>query len=245
MRSQSRYLSLVLGIMLLIMQPVLAQDTEKLKPRVITELGRYYDNTPFKIIVDQPGTVTITGTVPSYWDKLNVYAIVSRVPGVRKISNQLVVKTDLLADEVIKANIVRALDLNNIIIEPEKIQVAVDQGLVILRGTVSFRREAEGAEDIAGWQSGVKSVDNQLIVLPPKQALSDENLQGILRETIDRFFPSEKNSVQVQVNQGQVTLTGTTASLWARHEIEREARRIQGVQKIDNKIEVSHTGTAL
>jgi hyperosmotically inducible periplasmic protein len=237
MRTQSRYLPLILGTLMLIVQPLLAQDATKLKSRVITELGRYYD-TPFKIMVDKPGVVTITGTVQSYWDKLNVFTIVSRVPDVREISNLLAVNTDLVADDVIKANIANALQLNNVILEPEKIQVVVDHGLVILRGTVSFRREAEGAEDIAAWQSGVKSVENQMTVLPPKQAISDENLLAILQETIDRFFPFEKSTVKVQVNQGQVTLTGNTTSLWARQQIEKEVRRVQGVREVDNKITV-------
>ncbi len=238
MRTKFSYLSLVLGILMLSVQLVLAQDAAKLKSRVIAELGRYYD-TPLKITVKDPEIVTITGTVQSYWDKLNVFAIVSRVPGVREISNQLEVNTDMVADDVIKANIVNALQLNNVILEPEKIQVIVDRGLVILRGTVSFRREAEGAEDIAAWQSGVKSVANQITVLPPKQAISDENLLTISRETIERFFPFEKNTVQVKVNQGQVTLNGTVTSLWARQQIEREIRRIQGVREVDNKIEVA------
>lgn len=240
MRTKFSYLSLVLGILMLSVQLVLAQDAAKLKSRVIAELGRYYD-TPLKITVKDPEIVTITGTVQSYWDKLNVFAIVSRVPGVREISNQLEVNTDMVADDVIKANIVNALQLNNVILEPEKIQVIVDRGLVILRGTVSFRREAEGAEDIAAWQSGVKSVANQITVLPPKQAISDENLLTISRETIERFFPFEKNTVQVKVNQGQVTLNGTVTSLWARQQIEREIRRIQGVREVDNKIEVART----
>ena len=237
MRTPSRYLPLILGTLMLIVQPLLAQEVTKLKARVITELGRYYD-TPFKVMVDKPGVVTITGAVPSYWDKLNVFSIVSRVPDVKEISNLLEVRTDLVADDVIKANIINALQLNNVILEPEKIQVGVDHGLVILRGAVSFHREAEGAEDIAAWQSGVKSVANQITVLPPKQAISDENLLAILRETIDRFFPFEKNTVQVQVNQGQVTLTGNVMSLWARQEVEKEVRRIQGVREVDNKIAV-------
>ncbi|MCG3119365.1 MAG: hypothetical protein ALAOOOJD_01757 [bacterium] len=239
MRTRSRYLPIILGILMLAVPPLLAQDVAKLKSRVITELERYYD-TPFKITVKDPGRVTIDGTVLSYWDKLNVFAIVSRVVGVREILNLLEVNTDLVADDVIKANITSALQLNNVILEPEKIQVGVDRGLVILRGTVSFRREAEGAEDIAAWQSGVKSVDNQITVLPPKQAMSDENLLAILRETIERFFPFEKNTVQVQIKQGQVTLTGSTANLWARHEVEKEVRRIQGVREVDNKLTVFH-----
>ncbi len=66
---------------------------------------------------------------------------------------------------------------------------------------------------------------------------------SIVRDIIDRFFPLEKKTVQVQLNQGQVTLNGTATSLWARHEIEKEVRRIQGVRQVDNKIEVARAGT--
>lgn len=244
MRAGVRYLALLLGILFLFSQPLFANaDKTDLRTRVLAELERYYV-TPFEITVKEDGMVIIEGTVPSYWDKRNVFAIVSRVPGVRKISNRLVVQTDIVADEMIKSEIENELARSRMILDPSEIKVAVTNGVVLLRGTVHFRREAIVAEDIASWQRGVKGVVNEIQVLPPEKAVSDESLTKMLNNMIDRFFPLEGKQVTVQVKDGKVTLTGTVRTLWARHEIEKEVRRVQGVREVENKLEIARQAMA-
>jgi len=238
MRAGVRFFLLVLGALLFVVQPVLAvQTSTDLKTRVVAELQRYYQ-TPFDITVKEEGFVIIEGKVPSYWDKRNVFAIVSRVPGVRKISNRLLVDTELTADNIIKSEIENELERSRMIADPSNIEVTVSNGVVVLRGTAHFRREAVVAEDIASWQRGVKGVVNEIKVLPPEKAVSDENLTTVLRNMIKRFFPLESDNVHVQVKQGKVVLTGKVKTLWARNEIEKEVRRVQGVREVDNKLEI-------
>jgi osmotically-inducible protein OsmY len=239
MRAGIRTFALALGVLLFIAQPVLSNDLPNdLQDRVMAELARYYV-TPFDITIKDEGFVIIEGKVPSYWDKRNVFAIVSRVPGVRKISNRLLVDTDLVADNIIKSEIENELERSRMIIDPSDIEVSVTNGVVLLRGTVHFRREAVVAEDIASWQRGVKGVVNEITVLPPEEAVSDENLTVALNNMIRRFFPLEGKDMYVKVNNGKVILTGTVRTLWARNEIEKEVRRIQGVREVDNRLEIA------
>ena len=44
--------------------------------------------------------------------------------------------------------------------------------------------------------------------------------------------------MQVQVQNGRVTLTGTVTRLWARYEIEKEVKRVRGVRSVDNRIQI-------
>lgn len=239
MRSLTHSILLAGVALLLGARPLPAQThASQLKALVADELGRYYE-TPFQISVEQPAKVIIKGTVPTYWDKLNVFGIVARVPGVREISNLLEVDTKMLPDDVIKANIKEGLALNRSIEEPDKIKVTVNNGEVVLRGTVNFRREATLAEDLASWQPGVRGVTSEIEVLPLRKALSDQDLTATLSDIIARFFPLEAKSVQVHVQNGQATLTGTVTRLWARYEIEKEAKRVRGVLSVDNRIQVA------
>lgn len=214
-----------------------AANAGDLKSAVNNRLLNYYD-TPFQISVIQPGHVAVKGEVRSYWDKLNVFSIISRVPGVLEISNELAIASDPIPANIIKANIENSLNRTSMLLEPEKIHVAVDNGEVILTGTVSFAREAIAAEDIAAWQQGVMGVANEIQVLPPKVAVSDDNLSGIIHGMLRNDFPLEKDSVTIQVHNGTVTLSGKTTTVWAKNAIAKEVGRIQGVRSVANKIEV-------
>src|SRR5512145_2014661 len=105
-------------------------------------------------------------------------------------------------------------------------EVDGSNGLVILRGTVDSASQAEIIEDVASWHNGVKSVANEIRVLPPREAGSDTNLTGVLRDLIARDFPLERHTVQAQVTNGKAVLSGTVTSFWASKQIEKEVRRI-------------------
>lgn len=223
---------------LLIMQSVSGNEaSSKLYTRIQNELSRYYDQL-FDVSVKDTGVVTIQGTVPSYWDKLNIFSIISKVPGVHKISNQLDVNTGVAADNTIKDNIEREFRENKAILEPEKITVTVNEGDVILQGSVNYYREALIAMDIASWQNGVTSVNNRLKVLPVKKELSDTNLKEIVQDILHRFYPLEEKNISFKVSNGDVFLNGKVRNLWIYNAIEKDINQIHGLKSIHNAIEV-------
>lgn len=217
-------------------------SADDLQSAVKTQLSYYY-NTPFEISTETPGHIIIKGTVHTYWDKLNIFGIISRVRGVNAITNELAVETDLVPNNMIKANIENSFLQTSTLLEPKKIHVAVDNGEVILSGTVSFAREAIAAEDIAAWHKGVLGVFNQIEVLPPKVAVSDDNLREVIQGLIQEQFSLEKQGVEVQVHNGVVTLMGKTTTFWAKNAIAKEILRVPGVLSVENKIQVKHKMT--
>ena len=93
------------------------------------------------VSVTNPGIVKIKGDVSLLYDKDRIFEIVSQFPGVKGISNQIVVSTVELPDSVIKANILSELQYIYTIRNPNEIHVVVSDGDVHLTGTVDYYRE--------------------------------------------------------------------------------------------------------
>lgn len=237
MKQMHRFLTAV-AVCGLAASPVWSMDQGNVEKEVRRTLDNHYGTEARDITVSPEGKVVLKGTVPSYYDRLRQHNLVSRVRGVTAISNRLVVSGDPVPDRMIKSRIEAALELNSAIHEPDRIEVSVENGTVILSGDVSFYREARVAQDIASWTKGVRSVGNELRVAPPEKAVSDENITNIATTMIRRNFPIQAKTVSVTTESGNVTLTGTTTSLWAKNEIARSIRRIVGVTDVDNQMTV-------
>ncbi|NOY76911.1 MAG: BON domain-containing protein [Calditrichaeota bacterium] len=218
-------------------QVTLAKTTNKqLEARVINAIARYYPQ-EFRITVTGDGVVKIEGQVNTLYDKYRIYDIVSRVRGVKDIENLLVVNTPTVPDDMIESNVIIELKRVGSILEPDRIKVHVDNGIVFLSGEVSYQREKIAAETVASWQEGVKGIVNNIVVLPPKKAVSDSNLRFIFSEIMKDQFPLEKNA-KFTVKNGVVTLTGNCSTLYVKNMIEKEFKRVSGVKKIINNLKV-------
>ena len=212
---------------------------KSLADKVNEKILSYYDNPSIEVINNKnDGGIILKGTVNTLYDKLQIYEIASEVKGVKKISDLMDINAKLVPDKEIKENIIEELHLNSAILEPDRITIAVDNGEVILNGTVSYQREREMTETLASWQNGVLGITNNIKVLPFKKAVSDDNLNIILGEIMKTHYGLEKN-VQFKVNKGVVTLDGTVSSLWAKDKIESDFLRVLGVKYIKNNLKIS------
>ena len=215
----------------------IAKTTNKqLETRVTNAIARYYPD-EFQISVRDDGMVKIEGQVNTLYDKYRIYEIASKVRGVKDVENLLVVNTPTIPDDMIKANILDEIQRVNSILEPKRIKVHVDNGIVFLGGEVSFQREKIETETVASWQKGVKGIVNNIKVLPPKKAVSDDNLRFIFGEIMKDQFPLEKN-VNFTVKNGVVTLTGNCSTLYAKDMIKKEFKKVSGVKKVVNQLKV-------
>lgn len=227
----------------------LTPDANSLKEKINDAISHHYHgyidaeqphrgHIDVEVSVDEKGSVILEGETSSLFDKYRVFNIVTRVPGVTKISNQMIVKTEPLPDDVIENRIMQNVKYNRSIIERDQIDVNADNGLVILSGKVSYNYEKELLQTIASWQEGVRSIDNQIEVKRPAEALSDENLQTILRDILANQFPTDKEEVTVAVNNGVATVNGQVDNLWSKKNIEHEFRDVIGILEVENYLEV-------
>jgi osmotically-inducible protein OsmY len=226
-----------IAIFMVIPWLVFAQtDSKKLAAKVRDHLQNYYSEV-FDITADNNGKVIIKGETITLYDKLRIFELISQVPGVKFIEDDIEVNAPILPDEVIKNNVIQEMKLVSSILEPDRINVKVDNGVVFLTGDVSYFREKIMVETVASWQQGVKGIVNDLNILPSKVAVSDENLIAVIGEVLKNRFSAE-SKVTFMVNQGVVTLTGPVAGLWDKNQIEKEVSKVLGVKKVVNNLQV-------
>jgi len=211
-------------------------DTGKLVTDVENKIENYYTEN-FKISADKNGIVSISGEVNTLFDKLKIGELVSEVKGVKEIHNNIQVQNVITADDIIKANIENETKLNDAILEPEKIKIEVNNGVVTLSGTVSYFREKLMMQTIASWQDGVSDLIDQISVMSPSAAESDANLAEIIIDLLNKNFPLEKN-IMFDINNGSVNLYGTVNDLYAKNHIQEDIQRIIGVKNVVNEMKI-------
>jgi len=110
------------------------------------------------------GIVSLDGSVGRYWEKLEAEEVISRIGGVVGVENRLaVVPTRDVWDQVLAEGIVTALERSRRV-DAESVTVEVTSGRVVLSGTVPDAPIRRIAEDIAFRTSGVREVENNLVV---------------------------------------------------------------------------------
>jgi osmotically-inducible protein OsmY len=121
-------------------------------------------------------------------------------------------------------------------IDDAGIVVTADDGAITLRGTVgSFKQKREAKKD-AESVYGVKSVENELEVkLLTEHRRADAELRAAVLQalTLDSDVPP---TVDADVVDSWVTLTGTVTWRFQFDEAESVASKIQGVVAVDNAI---------
>lgn len=217
---------------------VYAQTNSQLKDKVVKALSQYYnDLSNINISANNNGDIQISGSTPTLYDKYNIFDIVSKVHGVKTIQDLLDVKTALIPDDEIQANIIEELHLVNSILEPDRIKVHVENGMVFLSGDVSYYREKLMAETVASWQNGAKGIQNNITVLPPKEAKSDQNIKIILGEILNKDFPLD-NGLTISVNNGVVNVSGNVVRLWDIKHIKDDFYKVLGVKEVIENLKV-------
>ena len=158
--------------------------------------------------------VTLTGHARSYAEKVAAERAAHRVAGVLDVANDIAVlagdameRTDT---ELAKA--VRQTLEWDVLVPDQRIASTVTDGCVTLEGTVDVLRECQDAERAVRGLTGVRDVRNKLVV-----ARRDTDPAAVCRaieEALARHARHEAAHIDVKIEDGVVTLTGTVDS-WA------------------------------
>ena len=152
-------------------------------------------------------TVTLSGTVPSLWEKQRAIKQVLEVEHVQSVLSRLEIPSresdEEVAEEVVKR--VRRYVYYTIF---DNIAVRVDQGFVTLTGQV---REGIGKRDLARIVShvpGVKALDNQIEVLPAGDDRVRARLAGQIysHPQFQKYALFRNPPIRIIVRQAHVTL---------------------------------------
>ena len=185
------------------------------------------------------GIVTLAGTVFSSSERAAAEEDAWVISGVQDVKNQLKVdlQRDVPSDSEIKSNIENSFKWDRDL-HPSDIQVGVTAGWVTLEGSVDAFWKKVRAEDLAFSLRGVAGVTNKIAVVPT-QSLADEQLAENVIQALDRNQDVDVDDIDVTVEKGTVSLSGTVPSWSARRAAYNAARYAHGVKEVEDRITVS------
>ena len=187
------------------------------------------------------GVVTLTGQVPTYADSLAAEAAAWRIGGVIDVINETIISyvlpPPLPVDEQIRTQTENLLAWDPVIDEMD-IAVTVLHGGVTLEGTVNAHWKRSYIEQKIAGLRGVLAVDNKLAVVPT-ETISDAVIATDIVAAFDRDLRVRAQDVEVEVDNGIVTLSGSVPDWEARRAAEANASFTAGVMDVRNRLKLA------
>ena len=220
--------------------------------RVHTALILSKRASPYSIKVETvQGEVTLTGQVPTAEAKTVAGAIAQDTAGVKQVHNDLGVNpqaernpetehlVERVADLELKTTVEDGLSKSPDL-KDKHIDVQVKSRIVTLGGTLEMPAQKYSAEQIAWQSSGVQGVTDNISVT--NLAAAPETVDEKLARKIEFELYSTKafslKTIQIHVNNGTATLTGSVGSRAERLLAEKVTQSVEGVRKVVNNLAV-------
>ncbi|HLG52248.1 MAG TPA: BON domain-containing protein [Chloroflexota bacterium] len=216
------------------------ESDARIRQDVLDELRHDVRIDASNITVDvHSGVVRLSGTVPTYFQKVTAGHAAERIKGVRGVANELNVTlvapwTDQEIAATVRANLARDVRISN----PGQITVGVENGVVTLTGTVPTYTQKSDAADDAWRAPGVVDVVNALAVAPPISR-ADAEIAADVRDTLARDPTIDAANIAVTVANGTVYLRGTVPTYYQAQQAANDAWGVPGVVDVVNELGVS------
>jgi osmotically-inducible protein OsmY len=183
------------------------------------------------------GVVTLSGHPASYAEKLAAEGAAARVAGVRATVVEMEVRPqrhDERSDQEI-ASTVRSILEWTVGVNNQDVQVQVERGWVTLAGVCDLGYRSDAARNSISHLRGVTGVTDKIQICGE---MSVEDIARGIRAAIQRHGEREVRHIEIQIEDGTVTLTGKVASHAERRLVCGAARATSGVREIVNLLNV-------
>jgi osmotically-inducible protein OsmY len=183
------------------------------------------------------GAVTLTGSVPSYAEKLAAAEAAERVYGVRAVASDLKVKLpgSPRDDADIATAIAHVLDWN-VQIPAGKVHARVQDGWVTLDGEVDHDYQRREVERMVRNVRGVLAVTDNVTVKPPPEP---EAVREEIEESFKREAEIDARHIRVEVSDHTARLYGHVHSLHEAEVARAAVAAAPGVATVDSHLLVS------
>jgi osmotically-inducible protein OsmY len=142
-------------------------------------------------------------------------------------------------DAEIKEDVIRELQWDLQITDPDAIGVAVKDGAVTLTGHTPTYAEMLAAARAAERVYGVKAVANDLKVQLAGMPRDDSEIAAAIAHVLDNNVQIPPGQVHARVHDGWVTLDGNVKYDFQRREVERMVRNVRDVIGVTDVIMVA------
>jgi len=120
------------------------------------------------------------------------------------------------------------------------INVAIEDGVVVLTGHVISYAEKLAAIAATRRVKGVHAISEQIDVRYPFERADDDQIAQRASDILDWNVLVPANAIEVQVENGWITLSGTVDWHYERAAAEDDVRKLAGVQGVTNNIVISN-----
>ena len=181
--------------------------------------------------------VTLSGSVPSYADKLAAERAAKHVVGVRAIAQNLEIRLPsdkkTADDEIAK----RAADILRwrVGVPADRITIKVEKGVVTLGGQVDWQFQRKQAENAVHNLTGVLGITNLIRVSARPQT---REIKDKIQQALRRSAELDASHVTVHAEGGTVILGGKVHAWYERDLAEQAAWSAPGVTDVEDRIEI-------
>jgi osmotically-inducible protein OsmY len=186
-------------------------------------------------VIADDGVVTLGGTVSSYPAKYAASRAAERVAGVRAVADDIGVllsTTDARSDTEVAHQVVNALHWD-MLVPDDQLKSRVQDGWITLEGEVLWDYQRRAAFRAVRNLQGVKGVTNLITV---KAQPAEKDVSSRIKSALHRRAELESQKIDVDVEDGVVTLKGTVHSWAQRHDAERAAWAAPGVRQVKDQL---------
>jgi hyperosmotically inducible protein len=128
--------------------------------------------------------------------------------------------------------------------EASEINLEVYKGVVQLNGFVDNAKEKAQAESVAKAVSGVKGVENNLVIKQAAQttggAIDDSTVTAKVKTALTESKETKAHDIKVETRGGVVQLSGFVESEAQKSAATKVAQSIEGVKAVKNSISVKN-----
>lgn len=221
-------------------------DDKWIERAVVAELewAPHVDATHIRVSV-RNGVVHLAGHVRTLVEKKAAERTVWHISGVHGITDDLAVRrpaAHLHSDAEIARRAADVLDWDAQIPGAD-INVRVEHGTVTLLGAVDWYYQRAEAEACVQRLAGVVAVDNQIIVRSVP-ATAVEVRENVLR-ALSHHTEIDATAIEVEVEGGRVTLSGSVPSFAQRRIAENAAWSARGVNDVVDRLRIDAGRTTM
>jgi osmotically-inducible protein OsmY len=183
------------------------------------------------------GVVTLSGHVPTYWEKRAAERAAQRVKGVKAIVEEIDVQLrgeDRWADDTIAERALQRL-ASDAAVPEDRITFKVEDGWVTLTGEVDWHFQKTAAERDVHNITGVRGLTNQITIKPQVQRFE---VRDKIAKALARTAALDAAAISIQTDDGSVTLTGKVHSWSERRLVEDAAWSAPGVTEVNDKLTI-------